>query len=569
MPDLSFSEMTFLNGNKADQVNVPESKDKEKKRKKDKGVDADEEMSRFFNATKVPLSERNPNIPNPVQDLQPQDLWLRQLQSPRIKESYLVPIEQRTLEALDSGDRRYERRRLRREASNTPSLRPPSKPLSRSTTYFTWSQSPGVGRTLVRDGHRDTKLSEAPESQVGSQVKIPDVGDSVTRLHESINSSIKASPKARQKGPTGQETTGSQSRFSGKSINFKNRIECYLNELRSQNGCTTASHALCHPDTAENRHLSPDDPTSAVLDMLVDKFEDRFRQLAAVARHKPRPDTTDLEGQPESINDGYGQDQATRSALELQRMDLESPRKLTKHDVVSRHYLPGNPSELPTRGLKHSTITDTHLQDVLKSPWVAGSGWKGPGLIYGQQIQLHVPEEQARPTYGTKTLRDRQDMKGEMLFPSFTPQRAALRSSEVEMPQAVSYQKAVQDCTSNFARDNIDNDHSMEDLQPDDYTRSNHQYFSNHPTDHHRGSIYILDDFTFPSPNPTFNSRSRQRASELDRSTIDSRGRHRTATTASHVEASAEVNDQFGSTKDGHGGNDGGPKGFWKPNPLY
>lgn len=559
MPDLSFSEMTFLNRHKTEQVNVPESKNKEKKRKKDKGVDADEEMSRFFNSTKVPLSERNPKTPNLVQE---------DLQPPRIKELSLPPNERRTLETLDSKDRRYEHRRLRQEASNTSNLRLPSKTLSRSTT-FTWSQSPGVGETPMRDGHRDTKPNEAPELQAGSQIKIPDVGDSVARLHESIESSVKARLNARQKGTSGQETTGSQSRFSGKSVNFKDKIEGYLNELQSQNGSISASHALHHPDTAENRNLSPVDPASVVLDMLVDKFENRFRQLAAVARHKPRPRTADRRGQSGSTDDGYGQDQAMRSAVELHRVDLESPQKLTEHNFASKLHLLGNPSEFLSRDLKRSIITDTRLQDVRTSSWVAGSGWKGPGLIYGQQIHLHVPEERARLIYGIKTLRDRHDMKDEISFPYFTPQRPILRSSEVETPRAFSYGKAVQNCTSIFARDHTDNDLSMEDLQPDDCTRSNHRYFSNDSRDQHRGSVYTLDDFTLPSPNPTFNSRSRQRTSELDRSTIDSRRRHRTATATSHVEARAEVNGQFGPSKDRHGGDEDGPKGFWKPNLLY
>ena len=550
--------MTFLSAPKADQTNLAESQENKRKRKKDKGADLDEEMS-----------ERDSNLPNLAQERErPQDLRSRRLQSPQIRKPILPSKEQRVLQAPDLKDHRYEPPRLVQEAVNPSDLRHPQEVLSHSTTYFTWSQSPGVEHVSIRQNSPDNNPDQVPGPQIGHQTRFSNYRASVAKLHESIEHSVKAGHLLEQPRPSDHETVNTRSRFSSESIKVKDKVEGYLNGLRSRTGSLHPREASHHLNAAYNWPLSMDkgdlNSTSAVLDMLVDKFESKFQQLAAKTQDVSDLDTRCIarpQIQAESRDDVYDRNQAMRSTLPLHTVGIESPRRTIEHHIRPRYQRQIDSLETPSRGIKHPTLTDPRLPNGQDSPSSIASGWKGPGLVYGQQFQLQAPSEAAKRTYATDDVRNLRNMEEDPRFPSAMPAQSSLRFPNAETPQAIANTDVIEDNSGYFGNIQLNADLPMEDVELD---YSNDQPFSEKLMNQNSNVSYVKD-FALPSPPPTFNSTSRRRTSEIDRLTIGSRQKLRTATTTNHAEAKG----RFGMSMDSHGEEDVGPKHFWKPNMLY
>ena len=168
MPDLTFSELGFLNRRKAPQKENPTPMDERTRRKKDKAADAEAEISRFFASSKdqhdgarheasdkgrthADKRGEQENTPLPPIDLPERHF----LGFGSHGAGYGSPIHSRDGAAL------------RNDCQLSPLQRPPS---GKSTTYFTWSESnpsryagsSGRGQSLYVPASDHSRTSRIP-----------------------------------------------------------------------------------------------------------------------------------------------------------------------------------------------------------------------------------------------------------------------------------------------------------------------------------------------------------------------------------------------------------------------
>ena len=162
MPDLTFSEMNFLNHRKADPAEHPLSRSKQSRRKKDKAADAEAEISRFFVSSKG-HGRTAEGIRRPRESPERQSEVARNPLEQQT--SSLPPVELPSKPFLgfgSCGPGHVSPVALVSDIGSrfSPRQKPPS---NRSTTYYTWSETqasrhaqvhkPGLSRSPSNQGH--------------------------------------------------------------------------------------------------------------------------------------------------------------------------------------------------------------------------------------------------------------------------------------------------------------------------------------------------------------------------------------------------------------------------------
>ena len=151
--------MTFLNTRGKSEESLKDVGEKKMSRKS-KAANLDDEISRFFESTRLPLAERDHNIPNHKvrQPPLPDARSIRRMATRHlsVERSSLPPIELPGRPFLgfgEPGPRPSSPLKDPREdisVSDSRTRRQPQSELSRSTTYYTWSQSPGSPRRRLK-----------------------------------------------------------------------------------------------------------------------------------------------------------------------------------------------------------------------------------------------------------------------------------------------------------------------------------------------------------------------------------------------------------------------------------
>ncbi|KAL9120882.1 MAG: hypothetical protein Q9187_002561 [Circinaria calcarea] len=165
LPDLSFSEMTFLNARGKPEEPLNDVGEKKRSRKS-KASNLNDEISRFFASTREPLVERSHNISSHAKELPPLaetgSTCRQDVRHLSVARSSLPPIKLPGRPFLgfgEPGPRPSSPLRDLREDISVSDLctrRQPQSGPSRSATYYTWSQSPEPARPrLMTRSERD------------------------------------------------------------------------------------------------------------------------------------------------------------------------------------------------------------------------------------------------------------------------------------------------------------------------------------------------------------------------------------------------------------------------------
>ena len=155
MPDLTFSELRFLNTSKAQLETGPMP---EKKKSKKKDVDHNEKLSRFFASTGAPPERKAPNKAKKEMNIRLDHVSSKEYKAHEIQSSTrtspATPVDLPNRPFLGFGEPGPRPSSLL-DPNEIHTIAVPSAQISmnastaRSTSYFTWSQSPVIEREFI------------------------------------------------------------------------------------------------------------------------------------------------------------------------------------------------------------------------------------------------------------------------------------------------------------------------------------------------------------------------------------------------------------------------------------
>ena len=343
MPDLSFSELTFLNASKAQPVNhaVPENR---KSRKKD--VDRDEELSRFFASTGAPTNRGRQGHTNEERRTRHDR---EQQEVPRYQELQ-SSVETSPAAAAGLPDRPF-------LGFGEPGPRPPSlldpneippsitsstrktadASASHSTSYFTWSRSSATDRGFInRIPHHSTVVSPLKDkahprsndkststsSKVTPQQSRGGVNVDTTRrhrvrksnnlryqmygaLHDKPDESIVNLPSPKIIPVSADERDELKSILARRSREFDLRISRTKDD---RNRGSNSSNIPLRKSRGPPVVMEGTEALTAVLDNWFEKHERRFVRLATARTNSPDQDQDPKEVQEVSLGANTSQD---------------------------------------------------------------------------------------------------------------------------------------------------------------------------------------------------------------------------------------------------------------------
>ena len=430
MPDLSFSELTFLNTSKAQSGNhmAPENK---KTKKKD--VNRDEELSRFFESTGVPTNRGRQG-------------HTREFRSTRYDH-----------ERLESGHRKIQSSMETSPAAaaglpdrpflgfGEPGPRPPSlldpneippsinssarraadadASTSRSTSYFTWSRSSATERGFInRIPHHSTvvspskaekplqpddKIASTPSKSTLQQYRVStEIGIARKRreivntdpkhqmygaLRENPNESMANSLSPRSIPASEDERAERKTILARRSREFDRRI------LKNKDGGTKSSGNFSVPVRKSRGPpvvMEGTEALTAVLDSWFEKHERRFVRLATARTDSPDQSQgrKEAQGLPSAEENPQDDAMAENSAL------------VTRPVPNSREHSTGSPSRLQ-RSPKPESANKQPDDDRDDSPHASP---KSPAY-QAEELVTTQTDEPVSTRHDEPKLRDRND----------------------------------------------------------------------------------------------------------------------------------------------------------------
>ena len=442
VPDLSFSEITFLNTRREAPIEPSERTSREKTKKKNNAIDSNEEISRFFESAAIPLAEKKQKIPS-------HDINRPSHRGPRATEQSHGCLSSSEMSALppvslDLPGRPFlgfGERGPHLPSTNDPpedlNVRmPPRGSSSHPISYYTWSQSPAVslrhkvggrsplgsakvspGKTLAGELHSESRpfhsKARLEDDGLYNIQKVPP--ESIEHDHpqgwteeyiiepQSRVGCRKPNSLGRSIGKRGQTKTTS------KDLNSRSSIGDSINDsLESRNIAITnakvpaeVTNALHQSELDHSR--GEEDSFTKALDAIFDKLESGIANSNTTNELEQEPGMSgipsiqqrhrEVSTQPEARRDNMRlRTYATHSGFsEGQSPDEQKVRLCEQSPMHCREKrFTANPSPLSIQG----TAPWLQRPDIKLSCPPNSRIWRGPTVVYGQELEARKPSRE-------------------------------------------------------------------------------------------------------------------------------------------------------------------------------